>query len=121
MTPTGKRKQAAAVLIPVKEVTTADPPVNNIAVTLPHNQYQSPQTTHIVIHHNLQDISTQSKEHERHMRPSTVSRSDNLQKSMRIGRLPLELNGQCRKQQDLHCRTARIPERARNSVLVCDS
>jgi hypothetical protein len=32
-TPTGRRKQAAAVGIPVREVTTADPPVSSIAVT----------------------------------------------------------------------------------------
>ena len=32
-TPNGSKKQAAAVGIPVKEVTTAEPPVNNMAVT----------------------------------------------------------------------------------------
>jgi hypothetical protein len=32
-TPSGSRKQAAAVGTPVKEVMTADPPVNSIAVT----------------------------------------------------------------------------------------
>jgi hypothetical protein len=32
-TPMGKRKQAAAVGTPVREVTTAEPPANNIAVT----------------------------------------------------------------------------------------
>ena len=32
-TPRGSRKQAAAVGTPVKELMTADPPVNNIAVT----------------------------------------------------------------------------------------
>lgn len=32
-TPNGSRKQAAGVGIPVKEETTADPPVNNMAVT----------------------------------------------------------------------------------------
>ena len=32
-TPTGRRKQAAAVGIPVSEVTTAEPPVNSMAVT----------------------------------------------------------------------------------------
>ncbi len=32
-TPTGNRKQAAGVGMPVREVTTAEPPVNNIAVT----------------------------------------------------------------------------------------
>lgn len=32
-TPNGSRKQAAAVGIPVKDETTAEPPVNNIAVT----------------------------------------------------------------------------------------
>jgi hypothetical protein len=32
-TPKGRRKQAAAVGTPVSEETTADPPVNNMAVT----------------------------------------------------------------------------------------
>ena len=32
-TPNGSKKQAAGVGIPVREVTTAEPPVNNIAVT----------------------------------------------------------------------------------------
>lgn len=32
-TPKGKRKQAAAVGMPVKDETTAEPPVSNIAVT----------------------------------------------------------------------------------------
>jgi hypothetical protein len=32
-TPSGRRKQAAGVGMPVKAVTTADPPVNSIAVT----------------------------------------------------------------------------------------
>ena len=32
-TPKGKRKQAAAVCMPVREVTTADPPVSSMAVT----------------------------------------------------------------------------------------
>jgi hypothetical protein len=32
-TPTGRRKQAAAVGTPVRDVTTAEPPVSNIAVT----------------------------------------------------------------------------------------
>jgi hypothetical protein len=32
-TPSGSKKHAAGVGIPVNEVTTADPPVNNIAVT----------------------------------------------------------------------------------------
>lgn len=32
-TPKGRRKQAAAVSIPVKEVTTAEPPVKSMAVT----------------------------------------------------------------------------------------
>lgn len=32
-TPNGNRKQAAAVGIPVNEETTAEPPVNNMAVT----------------------------------------------------------------------------------------
>ena len=32
-TPSGSKKQAAAVGIPVKEETTAEPPVNSIAVT----------------------------------------------------------------------------------------
>ena len=32
-TPTGNKKQAATVCIPVKLVTTAEPPVNSIAVT----------------------------------------------------------------------------------------
>jgi hypothetical protein len=32
-TPNGSRKQAAGVGIPVREETTADPPVNNMAVT----------------------------------------------------------------------------------------
>ena len=33
MTPTGSRKQAAAVGIPVRECTTAEPPVSNMDVT----------------------------------------------------------------------------------------
>ena len=33
MTPRGSKKQAAAVGIPVSDDTTADPPVNSIAVT----------------------------------------------------------------------------------------
>jgi len=33
MTPNGSKKQAAGVGIPVRDDTTADPPVNNIAVT----------------------------------------------------------------------------------------
>ena len=33
MTPSGSRKQAAAVGIPVKDEMTAEPPVSNIAVT----------------------------------------------------------------------------------------
>lgn len=33
MTPSGSKKQAAGVGIPVNEFTTAEPPVNNIAVT----------------------------------------------------------------------------------------
>lgn len=33
MTPIGSKKQAATVFIPVKELMTAAPPVNNIAVT----------------------------------------------------------------------------------------
>jgi hypothetical protein len=32
-TPRGSKKQAAAVCMPVSDVTTADPPVNSIAVT----------------------------------------------------------------------------------------
>ena len=32
-TPKGSKKQAAGVGIPVKEETTAEPPVNNMAVT----------------------------------------------------------------------------------------
>jgi hypothetical protein len=32
-TPSGKRKQAAAVGTPVREEMTADPPVSNMAVT----------------------------------------------------------------------------------------
>ena len=32
-TPNGSRKQAAGVGIPVRELTTAEPPVNNMAVT----------------------------------------------------------------------------------------
>jgi hypothetical protein len=32
-TPIGRRKQAAAVGMPVRDVTTADPPVRSIAVT----------------------------------------------------------------------------------------
>jgi hypothetical protein len=34
MTPTGRRKQAATVCMPVRDVTTAEPPVNSMAVTL---------------------------------------------------------------------------------------
>jgi hypothetical protein len=33
MTPKGSRKQAAAVGMPVRVETTAEPPVNNMAVT----------------------------------------------------------------------------------------
>jgi len=33
MTPRGSKKQAAGVGIPVRDETTADPPVNNMAVT----------------------------------------------------------------------------------------
>src|SRR5438034_4565114 len=33
MTPTGRRKQAAAVGMPVSELTTTDPPVSSMAVT----------------------------------------------------------------------------------------
>jgi hypothetical protein len=33
ITPSGSKKQAAGVGIPVREDTTAEPPVNNMAVT----------------------------------------------------------------------------------------
>jgi len=130
-TPTGKRKHAAAVGIPVKELTTALPPVNNMAVTLcsrlsvrsvaPVLSFLSLSNASPTDQGHSQDVSKKSKNHIRNMRRGPISSSNDLQESVRIGSFPLQLNRKGSEQQDLDRCARGIPERTGYTILVSNS
>ena len=109
MTPTGSKKQAATVCTPVREVTTAEPPVRSMAVTL--IVLSAKQLLAGV--GGIQDVGEQAEDHESDVGIGAVSGPDDFEKGVGIGRAAFELDGKCSKEQDLH-----LPERDRYQLPV---
>ena len=92
-TPTGSRKHAAAVGMPVKEVTTAEPPVRSF------EQYQSPsphRTGHEEFPHHGSDqnVRHQAKYNEHQMGIKPVPSPDDFQEGMCVGCTSLQFDSQ---------------------------
>lgn len=121
-TPTGNRKQAAAVGMPVRAVTTAEPPVSSMAVTF--SDARRLISLRIQLGTSVstyQNISHQSKDREDQMCVHAIPSSNNLKEGMSVGSLPLQFNCQSCEQQDLNGSSGSIPKGPRDAISICHS
>jgi hypothetical protein len=115
-TPTGSRKHAAAVGMPVSfGISMASYHISR-STCRSHNSGASRQQ-----HGSNKNIGKETKHHEYNVRDSAVSCSDDLQKRVRIRGSSLQLDGNRSKEDDLYSGPRGVPERARNTVSIGDS
>lgn len=117
-TPTGSRKQAAAVGMPVSVLTTALPPVRSIAVTrilvIKPKVWSAISPTQEGLH------VTTAAYCEDQMSVDAISSSDDLEESMGVGGFALELDSKGSKENDLYGSPRCVPEGAGDAIAIGD-